>query len=73
MANNGPFCKGVENDKGNIFEPELWKKQGMYNGAFLKSLRIVVYTCLKSDLTHLHSPVRTFTAHTHTMKVPAKR
>ena len=26
MANNGPFCKGIENDKGNIFESELWKK-----------------------------------------------
>ena len=25
MANNGPFCKGVENDKGNIFESDLWK------------------------------------------------
>ena len=27
MANNGPFCKGVENDKGNIFESELLKKK----------------------------------------------
>ena len=26
MANNGPFCKGIENDKGNILEAELWKK-----------------------------------------------
>ena len=26
MANYGPFCKGIENDKGNIFESELWKK-----------------------------------------------
>ena len=26
MANNGPFCTGMENDKGNIFESELWKK-----------------------------------------------
>ena len=26
MANNGPFCKGIENDKGNTFESELWKK-----------------------------------------------
>ena len=34
MANNGPFCKGLENIKGNIFESE------MYNGAFLKSLSI---------------------------------
>ena len=41
MAYNGPFCKGIENDKGYIFESELWKKcQGMYNGAFLKYLSI---------------------------------
>ena len=41
MANNGPFGKGIENDKGNIFESEMWKKnQRMYNGAFLKSLSI---------------------------------
>ena len=26
VANKGPFCKGVENDKGNIFESELWGK-----------------------------------------------
>ena len=26
MANNGPFCKGIENNKGNIFESELWEK-----------------------------------------------
>ena len=26
MANNGPYCKGIENDKRNIFESELWKK-----------------------------------------------
>ena len=26
MPNNGPFCKGIENDKGNTFESELWKK-----------------------------------------------
>ena len=26
MANNGPFCKGIENDKVNIFESELWEK-----------------------------------------------
>ena len=45
MANNGPFCKGIENDKGYIFESELWKKQGMYNGAFLKSLSIYAYRC----------------------------
>ena len=25
-TNNSPFCKGIENDKGNIFESELWKK-----------------------------------------------
>ena len=41
MANNDPCCTGIENDKGNIFESELWgKKQKMYNGAFLKSLSI---------------------------------
>ena len=42
MENNGPFCKGIENDKGNIFESELWKKHWMYNGAFLKSLSIYI-------------------------------
>ena len=42
MINNGPFCKGIESDKENIFESELWKKQWMYNGAFLKSLSIYV-------------------------------
>ena len=26
MASNGPFCKGIENDKGNIFESDLWEK-----------------------------------------------
>ena len=26
MANNGWFCKGIENDKGNVFESELWGK-----------------------------------------------
>ena len=26
MANNGPLCKGIENDKGNILESELWGK-----------------------------------------------
>ena len=42
MTNNG---KGKENDKGNIFEPELWKKkQRMYNGVFLKSLSIDLLT-----------------------------
>ena len=25
MANNGPICKGIENDKGNLFASELWK------------------------------------------------
>ena len=23
MANNGPFCKGIENAKGNIFESKI--------------------------------------------------
>ena len=41
MANNGPICKGLENDNGNIFEPELWKKS-VLNGAFLKSLSILL-------------------------------
>ena len=27
MANNGPFCEGIENDKGNIFDSELWKNR----------------------------------------------
>ena len=27
MTNNCPFCKGIENDKRNIFESELWKKK----------------------------------------------
>ena len=26
MANIGPFCKGIENDKRNIFDSELLKK-----------------------------------------------
>ena len=26
MASNGPFCKGIENNKGNIFESELREK-----------------------------------------------
>ena len=42
MANNGLFCKGLENDKENIFESELWKKKWIYNGAFLKSLSVVI-------------------------------
>ena len=40
MANNSPLCKGIESVKGSIFESELWKKQRMHNGAFLKSLSI---------------------------------
>ena len=27
MANKSPFCMGIKNDKGNIFESELWKKK----------------------------------------------
>ena len=27
IANNGPFCKRIENDKGNVRESELWEKQ----------------------------------------------
>ena len=26
MANIGPFCKGIENDKGNIFESRFVEK-----------------------------------------------
>ena len=26
MANNGPFCKGIKNDKVDILESELWKQ-----------------------------------------------
>ena len=27
MAYHGPFCKSIENDNGNIFESELWRKK----------------------------------------------
>ena len=40
MTNNGLFCKGIENDKGNIIQSELWGKHLMYNDAFLKFLSI---------------------------------
>ena len=40
MANHGPFCKRIKNDKENILKLTMWKRQRMQNGAFLKSLSI---------------------------------
>ena len=50
MANNGLLCIGIENDKGNIFESELWKKI-KYNGTFLKSfsmIRLVIINSMRN-------------------------
>ena len=50
MANNGPFYKVIENDKSQSLNQNCGKKW-MYNGAFLKSLSIVLlhmrdYACV---------------------------
>ena len=40
MANHGPFCKRIKNDKENILKLTMWKRQRMLNGGFIKSLSI---------------------------------
>ena len=41
MANHGPFCKRMKNDKENFLKSIMRKRQRMLNGAFLKSLSIL--------------------------------
>ena len=42
MANHGPFCKRIKNDKENSLKLIMWKRQRMLKGAFLKSLSIIL-------------------------------
>ena len=40
VANHGSLCKRIKNEKENIINSAMWKRQGMPNGAFLKSFCI---------------------------------
>ena len=53
MANNGPLCKKIKNDKENILKLTMLKRQWIQNGAFLKSLSISNKTYLAFEVDRL--------------------